>query len=303
MKIAVVGGYGVGMTMTIPRFPSPGETVLGGTYRPGPGGKGSNQALAAARLGAHVELLTAIGGDRAGDDGLALWTDAGIGTDAVVRAESATMVGFILVDAAGENEITIAAGALDELTAAHVEPFRSAIRAADVAVVSLEIPLDAACAAMRIAHEEGTLCVLNPAPAAELPEDAWRWIDVMTPNRGEAAQLLGLDEHSAPAAGELLTRLREKTSAAIVMTLGADGAAVCDGSERYAVAPFAPHRVADTTGAGDTFTAALAVALAEGQPLADAARFAAAAGCHAVTVHGVLQALPSRDAVDRILAA
>ena len=302
MRVAVVGGYGVGMTMGVSRFPVAGETVLGGSCVAGPGGKGSNQAIAAARLGAEVGLLTAVGADRPAEDARQLWVKENVGSEHVVCSDLPTMVGFILVNDAGENEIAIAPGALTQLSPEHVEAFRPVIREADVAVVSMEIPIQAVCAALRIARQEGTTSLLNPAPAAPLPEEAWEWIDIVTPNQGEAAQLLGLDEQQGLDAGALLARLRATTDATIVLTLGSRGCAVSVGEDSYLVEALAPPRVEDTTGAGDSFTAALAVAVAEGLPLREAVRFAAGAGAHAVSVAGVIDALPTRENISRILA-
>lgn len=301
MKIAVAGGYGVGMTMRVSRFPIAGETVLSSRYVAGAGGKGSNQAIACARLGANVDLLTAVGPDRAAEDAEQLWVDEEVGFAHVARADLPTMVGFILVDDAGENEITIAPGALSQLSPEDVEAFRPVIREADVAVVSMEIPIQAVCAALRVAREEGTTSILNPAPAVPLPEETWDWIDILTPNQSEAAQILGLEEHHGLSAKQLLTQLRSKTDAMIVSTLGYAGSAVSVGDDSYLIEAFQPAQVEDTTGAGDTFTAALAAAVAEGRAPREAVRFAGAAGAHAVTVAGVLDSLPTRDHVERTL--
>jgi len=261
MKIAVVGGYGVGMTMRLARVPGPGETVSGALYAAGPGGKGSNQAIAAARLGAEVALLTAVGPDALGDEARELWREERVSADKIVTGINPTMVGFILVDDTGENRIVVAPGALDELTPHHVEGFRESIHDADLLLVSMEIPLAAVTAALRIANEVGTTALLNPAPAAPLPDDAWEWIDLLTPNESEAPLLLGLGPEHGLNARELVEALRSRTSATIVLTLGASGALTCDGDDVKAVAPIPAARVVDTTGAGDSFTAALVVCL------------------------------------------
>ena len=295
MKIAVVGSYGVGLTMRVPRMPGAGETLLGGEFSDGPGGKGSNQAIGAARLGADVSLLTAIGADAFGRSGQELWaTERVDARKAIVVDGAATMVGFIVVEPNGENRIVIAAGALDHLDEVAVETFRSEIAAADVVVVSMEIPLVAVLAALRIGREEGTLTLLNPAPAQPLLDDAWNLIDIVTPNQTEAPILLGVtgtDEDLAQA-------LRDRTSGSVVLTRGSAGAIVVDDSGTQIVAARAVEKVIDTTGAGDAFTAALAVALAEGRPLTAAVEFAASAGAHAVTISGVIPSLPTRDQLE-----
>ena len=292
MKIAVVGSYGVGMTMRVGRVPGPGETIMGGAYAAGPGGKGSNQAIAMARLGAEVSLLTAVGPDGMAHTARALWQCEGVDAAQVVTATAPTMVGFILVDDSGENRIVIAPGALDELSPTHVEEFRSTIAEADMLVVSMEIPLDAVGAALKVAHEEHTRVLLNPAPAALLPDSFWKMIDYLTPNESEAAILLGLPADHGLGCDDLVARLRARTDAIIVLTRGAHGAVVND-RHRVTVVPAIPAQcVVDTTGAGDSFTAALAVALVDGLSLEAAVQQAVAAGAHAVTIAGVIDALP-----------
>ncbi|WP_433529449.1 ribokinase [Micromonospora sp. CA-263727] len=301
MKIAVVGSYGAGLTMRVPRAPVAGETLSGGRFASGHGGKGSNQAVAAARLGAEVSFLTAVGRDQFGDAARRLWAEEGIDAGAVRTADAATMVGFILVDDDGENRISIAPGALDELTPTDVDGFADRIAEADLTVVSLEIPLPAALAALRTAHERGVRTLLNPAPARALPDEAWEWIDVLTPNASEARVLTGLDPEDTTGAEQLVELLRARYTGTVVLTLGAEGALVDRGGRRTRIAPVAVPRVVDTTGAGDAFTGALAVALTRGDDLTDAVRYAAAAGAHAVGVAEVIPALPGPDDVAALL--
>lgn len=301
MRIAVVGGYGVGMTMRLARFPGPGETISGGSYAAGPGGKGSNQAIAAARLGAEVCLLTAVGPDLLGDEARRLWRREGVDASHVITGTLPTMVGFILVEESGENRIALASGALEELTAEHVEMFRETIREADLVVVSMEIPMAAVAATLRIAHDEGTRTLLNPAPASQLPDEVWEWIDVLTPNQTEAPVLLGLDSGHGLSSNELFAKLRQQTSATIILTLGAAGSLVSDGDKVTAIDAIPAMHVVDTTGAGDSFTAALAVALAEGLPLETAVIYGSAAGSHAVTSEGVIDSLPTRQDIQTLI--
>ncbi|MCZ7418443.1 MULTISPECIES: ribokinase [unclassified Micromonospora] len=301
MKIAVVGSYGAGLTMRVPRAPVAGETLSGGRFASGHGGKGSNQAVAAARLGAEVSFLTAIGRDQFGDAARRLWHDEGVDASAVRTTDAATMVGFILVDDGGENRIAIAPGALDELTPADVDRFTDRIAEADLVVVSLEIPLPVALAALRTARAHGVRTLLNPAPAVALPDEAWEWIDVLTPNASEARVLTGLDPTDVASAGDVVELLRARYSGTVVLTLGADGALVDSGGHQTRVAPVTAPRVVDTTGAGDAFTAALAVALTRGDDLIEAVRYAAAAGTHAVGIAEVIPALPGPDDVAALL--
>lgn len=301
MRIAVVGSYGVGMTMRLPVMPRAGETVSGGSYSPGPGGKGSNQAIAAVRLGAKASLLTAVGPDALAEEARELWTREGVDASHVVTGSKPTMVGFILVESSGENRIVIASGALDELTELDVESFRPVIRDADMLIVSMEIPMDAVVAALRIGFEEGTRTLLNPAPATQLPDNVWTWIDVLTPNQTEAPIILGLQENHGLTNRQLVEALRRKTDAIVVLTLGSAGSLLNVGHETVAVAPITPQAVIDTTGAGDSFTAALAVALVDGQPIELAVRYASAAGSHAVAINGVIDALPTKDDLKNLI--
>ncbi|WFE21308.1 ribokinase [Solwaraspora sp. WMMD937] len=301
MKIAVVGSYGAGLTMRVPRVPVAGETLSGGDFSSGHGGKGSNQAVAAARLGATVSLLSAVGPDQFGAAARQLWAEEGVDTTGVRTADAPTMVGVILVDAHGENRIVIAPGALDQLTPADVDRFAGRITDADIVVVSLEIPLPVATAALRLAHTNGVRTLLNPAPAVELPDEAWAWIDVLTPNAGEAQVLTGRQPDGDAHPDDLVDLIRTRYQGALVLTLGAAGAVVDHLGRRTTVEPVPVPRVVDTTGAGDAFTGALAVGLARGDALPDAARYAAAAGAHAVGIAEVIPALAHPDDVAALL--
>lgn len=296
MKIAVVGSYGAGLTMRVPKAPGAGETVSGGAFDEGPGGKGSNQAIGAARLGAAVSLLTAVGDDAFGRAAAGLWRDEGVDASKVITGRRATMVGFIMVEPSGENRIAIASGALDELDAASVRSFSAEIEAADVLVVSMEIPEEAVLEALRLGHRSGTTTVLNPAPARPLPDEAWALIDVITPNQTEAPVLLGRAAAAGADDHELVRELQRRTGGCAILTRGGHGALLCEADGAVTtIEPVPVDHVVDTTGAGDSYTAALAVAIAEGRALAEAARFAAAAGAHAVTIAGVIPSLPTRS--------
>jgi len=293
MRIAVVGSYGVGLTMRVARTPHPGETLTGGVFSSGHGGKGSNQAVAAARLGAEVSLLTAVGPDTFGDRARELWRAEGVAADLVVTAAAATMVGVILVEPSGENRIVIAPGALDQLSPADVDAFEDVIASADVLVTGFEIPVATARRALQLARRHGVHTLLNPAPAPRQPLDAelWGLVDVITPNRTEAARLTGepgLDSPRACAAA-----IRRHYRGLTIITLGGAGCLVDEpGAEPRLVAAVPARHVVDTTGAGDAFAGALAVALARGDELDAAVRFASAAGAHAVGIAEVIPSLP-----------
>jgi ribokinase len=273
--VAVVGSYGIGLTVELDRVPEAGETVVGRTFRTDHGGKGSNQAVGAVRLGADVHFLTAVGDDAFGHDAIALWQAEGVDTEAVVAPQAATMTAPIFVEPTGANRIVIVPGALDCLTRAHVDAFAPRIAASDVCVVQLEIPVDTALYALEVARRAGVRTILDPAPAP--PRPIAPEVDYLTPNATEAAAVRG-------ARGRL------------VLTLGDRGAEL-DGER---VAAF-PARALDTTGAGDAFTAAFAVALAEGREDLEAVRWGCAAGAHMVEHAGVVPGLPTRAGLEERL--
>jgi ribokinase len=278
--------------MNVPRIPNAGETILGGVFSAGPGGKGSNQAIGAARLGAQVDLLTAVGPDDYGEEGRRLWSKEGVGAQKVATGRGPTMIGLIIVEPSGENGIVVAEGALAEVSASHVEAFVPELEAAGTCLLSLEIALEAALAALAAAKAGGTRTVLNPAPAASLPPSAWGNVDYVTPNRLEAATLTGMREDAED--DELLDALRRITDAAIVMTRGDRGALVDDGRSRRDYPGKTVRRVVDTTGAGDAFSAAFATGLAEGMELEKAVSLGILAGAHAVQYREVIPSLPRR---------
>jgi ribokinase len=279
-RIAVVGSYGVGLTFELDRVPQRGETVTGTTFRTDPGGKGSNQAIGAARLGAEVDLLTAVGEDAFGDGAIGLWRDEGVLADGVVRSPLPTMVGAILVEPSGHNRIVIVPGALTALTPSHVDGFADAIAVADLLLVQLEIPLETAQRALERARRAGVRAILNPAPAPPeaLPREVLELADYVTPNETEAPAV-----QAAPGT--------------LVVTIGHEGARLNDDP----VPPF-PADCVDTTGAGDAFNAAFAVGLAEGLSDREAVQWGCAAGAHMVEHTGVVAGLPTRRQLEARLA-
>jgi ribokinase len=288
--VAVVGGYGVALIFGVSRAPGPGETVLAGSIGVDHGGKGSNQAVAARRLGAEVALLTAVGPDAFGAMGRSLWQDEGIDARNVITGRLATMMGSIVVEAGGENQIVVGMGALSELTVGDADAFAAQIAAAQVCAVSLEVPVPVAARALTLAKQAGTLAVLNPAPAVALPDEVVREVDVIVPNRSEAELITG--SAVGTEAGMLVDRLRQRTKAHIVLTLGAEGAMVDDGATRHHVPAVVAPTVIDTTGAGDCFTGALATALARGLDVLSAVEFAVASASLSVCVASVVPSLP-----------
>jgi len=275
-RVAVVGSYGVGLTFGVERVPERGESVIGDLFRTDHGGKGSNQAVGAARLGSVVTLLTAVGEDTFGDGALALWAEEAVDSSAVLRVPLPTMTAAILVERSGDNRIVIVPGALSALSPEHVDAFAPQIETADVLLVQLEIPLAAALRALEVARTAGVRSILNPAPAP--PRPIAPVAEYLTPNETEAPTVAG-------ARGTL------------VLTLGERGARIGDEN-----VPAFPARVVDTTGAGDAFSAAFAVALAEGVSDLDAVRWGCAAGAHMVEHDGVVPGLPTRAQLEERLA-
>jgi ribokinase len=267
-RVAIVGSYGVGLTVELDRVPEAGETVVGRSFRRDHGGKGSNQAVGAARLGADVDFLTAIGDDAFGHEAIALWETEGVHAEAVLAPPAATMTAPIFVEPSGQNRIVIVPGALERLTRAHVDAFAERIARADICLVQLEIPVDTALYALEVARRAGVRTILNPAPAPTQPIAPE--VDYVTPNETEAAAVQG-------------------ARATVVLTLGDEGAEL-DGVR----VPAFPATAVDTTGAGDAFNAAFAVALAEGLTDLDAVRWGCAAGAHMVEHAGVVPGLPTR---------
>lgn len=302
-RIAVVGSFALGLTMKVDRFPGRGETLLGTGYRVDHGGKGSNQAVACARLGARVSFVARIGCDTFGEMALELYRSEGVDATGVCRTSGApTGVGFILVKAAsGENCIALDPGANELLTAEAVRESRGALASAHVVLTQLEIPAAAADAALEEGRARGAITVLNPAPARPLPPETLRRADILTPNETEAKVLLGHPADAGIPPGDLACELMARGSNHVVLTLGGDGALIVT-EEKQTRVPAIGVPVVDTTGAGDAFNAGLAVALASGADLESAVQFAVVTGGLAVTREGVIPALPRREHVLACLA-
>lgn len=300
--IAVLGIFVADVTFRTPRLPRMGETVIGESVALSPGGKGSNQAVAAARLGAEVRFISRIGRDSFADMGLAAWAEAGV-EPLVARSDTAaTGAASVLVDAAtGENAIVVCPSAASEISEADVDMAADAIRSAAVFVTQFEQPLPAAARALAIAREAGVVTVLNPAPAADAPEEMLRLSDFVTPNESEATALTGIPVDDEAGARRAAAALRDRGAGAAVITLGARGA-LFDGPGGAEFAPaFRAGPVVETTGAGDAFNGAFAVALAEGLDAALAVRFACAAAGISVTRPGTSQSMPNRAEVEALL--
>lgn len=296
-RIAVVGSYATGLTMRVHRLPSRGETLLATGYRADFGGKGSNQAVACARLGAKVSFVAKIGHDSFGDMAVRLYREEAINLESVMRIPDApTGVGFIIVDEEGNNCITIDPGANNLLTAFEVSQCLSSLPTEAVVLTQLEIPVEAAGAAMARGRETGALTILNPAPVRTLPQSVLQLVDILTPNQTEAKVLTGRSPDDAVNPETVARELIGSGVREVVMTLGEMGAMIVTATSSLQI-PAIKVRVEDTTGAGDSFNAGLALALARGERLEDAVRFAVVTGGLAVTREGVIPSLPRRDEV------
>ncbi len=302
-RIAVVGSSNTDLVVMAPHIPAPGETVLGSEFMQAAGGKGANQAVAAARLGAHVTLITRVGRDHFGHVAVRGYREAAIDTRYVVRdPEAPTGVGLVVVDETGENAIAVASGANAKLSPVDVSLGAKAIRVAAVLLLQLEVPLEASRRAIEIARKAGRTVILNPAPAAPVPGDLLGSVDILTPNAHEAIGMAGhLGEDTTDLESAARTLLGTGASA-VVVTRGEDGALVLDaGGCRELPAP--PVKARDTTGAGDAFNGALAVAMADGMGLDEAVASAQRVAAVSVTRLGAQPSLPTPEEVDAALGA
>ena len=279
--------------MRVKRLPSTGETLLATGYRVDYGGKGSNQAVGCARLGAQVSFVASIGADNFGEMALSLYREEAIDVAHIRRtADSSTGVGFIVVEeVSGHNCIVLDPGANDRLTAADLAKCEAAFRSACVVLTQLEIPVEPAAAALQRGRESGAVTILNPAPVRSLPASVLRHVDILTPNETEAKVLTGRGAATAIEPEKLALELIRAGVKNVVMTLGEKGALLVTASSAKHF-PALSVAAVDTTGAGDAFNAGLATALAFGATLDEAVQFAVVTGGLAVTKEGVIPSLP-----------
>jgi ribokinase len=297
-KITVVGSFAVGMTIRASKLPIFGETMLGTDFDMGPGGKGSNQAVATARLGARSSLLAMVGTDKLASIATDLYAVEGVDASLVIqRSERATGVGFIILNAKGENFIILDMGANELLDAGAVEAAEAQIAASDVVMTVLEVPTPAAARAMELGRKHGATTILNPAPARALPTSIFESVDYLTPNESELRILLNLSANDPRSSEELAGELRRRGVRNVITTLGREGAMIVTDTLNVRV-PAIGVEVTDTTGAGDAFNSGFAVALAEGRGLIEAVRFGVACGGLACTKLGVIPSLPDRSRAD-----
>jgi ribokinase len=300
-RVVVVGSTNTDMTVRVPRIPAPGETILGYGFQTTAGGKGANQAVAAARAGGTVVFVTAVGTDSLGDRAVEGLVRENIDVGLVRRvADVPSGVALIFVDDAGENSIAVAPGANLELRPEDVEPLDGLLHAGDVVLLQLEIPLATVDAASRLATKHGARVILNPAPAQALPDSLLAAVSILTPNEAEAGQLAGFavgDEIDLTRAADTLHR---RGVHGVLITLGARGVFTSGIGASELAGGFTVAAI-DTTAAGDVFNGALAVALVERQSLRHAIRFASAAAALSVTRMGAQASAPWRDEIETFL--
>jgi ribokinase len=300
-RIVIVGSSGTDMIIKLERIPRPGETLLGGEFHITGGGKGANQAVSAARAGGNVVFVARLGQDEFGEQALAAFVKERINVDHIYRDRKlATGVALIFVDKHGENSIGVAPGANGRLSTADLKRARNIFTAASVMVAQLEIPLDTVQTAALLAAKSGVRVILNPAPARALPDALLRQVSILTPNETEAELLTGIKVDSDSAAATAASVLRARGVQTVILTLGARGALIATSDSAQIVSGFKVKAV-DTTGAGDVFNGALAVALAEDQALQAAVRFANAAAAISVTRLGAQPSAPSRREIEKLL--
>lgn len=300
-KLVVLGSVNADHVLQVPSFPRPGETLHGRNYQVIAGGKGANQAVAAARLNADIGFIACVGDDSFGVNILESFKSDGININGVkMQADCPTGIAMIQVSDSGENSICISAEANAKLTAEAIEPELERICQAEFLLMQLETPLDGIELAAQIAKRNDTKVILNPAPARELPESLLACIDIITPNETEAEILTGIkveDDASAKAAADML---HSKGIETVMITLGAKGVYVSQNGEGQIVPGFHVEAT-DTTAAGDTFNGAFVTGLMESMPLESAIQFAHAAAAISVTRFGAQTSIPSRKEVDAFL--
>ena len=290
------------MIVKVPRIPKPGETILGDAFTQAAGGKGANQAVAAARSGGLVTFIGNLGKDSLGDQAIQAFKDDGIQTPFIFRdEEQPSGVALIFVGQNGENSIAVASGANGTLKPAHIELAEEAIKGADMVLMQLETPLETIVAAARLAKKHGVSVILNPAPAQPLPNELLAMVDIITPNETEAALLTDTPLNDQDSTRKAATKLLQSGAKTVIVTLGPHGALMMNKQEQKLIPGYHVDAV-DTTAAGDTFNGVLAVALAQNKNLETAIRFAHAAAALSVTKMGAQPSIPDQQAIEAFLS-
>ncbi|MEM8691436.1 MAG: ribokinase [Pseudomonadota bacterium] len=300
-KVVILGVFVADTAYRAERMPRMGETVLGRSFSLGPGGKGSNQAVAAARAGAETHMISKLGQDDFGQMALSTWEKAGVIPHVDQVKDSYTGAAFIfLEEATGDNAIIISPGAAALISVTDIEARADLVRGADIFITQLEQPMEAAMRGLEIARDAGVTTILNPAPAADLPNGMLALCDYVTPNETETEALTGHAVETADEAARACVALQDLGVATPIITLGERGAYLAG---HGLVPAFSAGAVVETTGAGDAFNGGFATALSEGMSPEDAVRFGCATASISVTRAGTAPAMPSRVEVDALLAA
>ncbi len=301
-KLVVLGSINADHILNINHFPQPGETVIGKQYTVAFGGKGANQAVAAGRSGADISFIACVGDDDIGERVRKQLASDHIDTQPIEAIKDTTTgVALIFVNAEGENVIGIDAGANKAVTPEYLDRYKQQVIGASALLMQLESPLETVIAAAKIAKDNGTQVILNPAPACELPDELLARVDMITPNETEAEKLTGIKVDNNDDAARAAKALHDKGIATVIITLGSKGVWLSQNGEGELVAGFRVKAV-DTIAAGDTFNGALVTALLEGKPMDSAVRFAHAAAAIAVTRPGAQPSVPWRKEIDDFLA-
>ncbi|PBB30952.1 ribokinase [Mesorhizobium sp. M1A.F.Ca.IN.020.06.1.1] len=301
--VVILGVFVADTAYRADRQPRMGETILGNSFKLGPGGKGSNQAVAAGKLGADITFLTRLGIDAFADMAKQTWKDAGVKSAVIDTPDSYTGAAYIFVEeGSGNNAIIVSPGAAMLISSADIEAHADLIRSAGVFVTQLEQPIDAALKALQIARGAGVTTILNPAPAATLPDSIYALCDYVTPNESEAEGLTGIAVSSVDDARRAADSLLAKGVGAVIVTLGEKGALLHTRERSDHVGAVSAGPVIETTGAGDAFNGGLAAALAKGVEPLEAVRFACTVAGISVTRPGTAPSMPTLQEVEALLA-
>ena len=298
-RILVIGSSNTDMTVRSATLPKPGETVLGGDFRMGPGGKGANQAVAARLLGGEVTFVCKLGRDMFGEGASKHYESCGLDTSKILWSDKPSGVALITVDSKAENSIVVASGANADMTVSDIDSVADIIKSSGILLLQLEIPMDAVVHAAEIAYNAGVQVVLNPAPAAALPAELLKCVSILIPNETEASAISGIDINNFETAAAAAERLKGMGVREVIITMGSRGSVVCAGDCTFV--PAVKVNAVDTTAAGDTFCGGVCVALSEGKDLLEAVKFATAASSIAVQRPGAQDSVPNRCEVDKLL--
>lgn len=303
-RIAVIGSINTDMVVRSTEIPKPGQTLMGHSFITTGGGKGANQAVAAARLGGEVSLIARIGADAFGEISLENFKKEKINTAHVYTDQNAPSgIAIIVVDDKGENVIVVAPGANTLLNEDDIQKAEDTIKNADIVLLQLEIPMNTVAEGVNLAKKYKRTVILNPAPASAIPEDILQQIDIITPNQTEALSLTGITITNVTSAQQACDILHDKGISTVIITMGEQGAYLSSGNDKQMVAGYNAGKAIDTVAAGDTFCGGLAIAIAEGKSLYEAIQFANAAAALSVTKAGAQASIPNREEVTNLLKA